>query len=317
MANIPRRYNTGSKQFKVNIVFLGLRLFLANWRSYLISFLIILTFLFLIRQLETRISSLVIDLKTTTTDDLSLFSLLDRLTIVNVVWFIVKSLIEIIFAIAIITLSKFYIETIEKENKRLAVDNNKKADTFVEAASFNTNTSIKQSLVFIASYFGNLEHLKVLILAVWRSFQFIIILSLLAFTISLFTYNLGESILSLLYIVFRIIGIIVPYLIAALVIFRQKSFYGYLVDLKNILLYRGEDFFNVFIFVIFTLVLTPSLMIAIVALFNYLGNITDLTNITNFINSLITSYLTGFFSGIYAIVISCLVYVYYTQDKTK
>lgn len=291
-----------------NVVFFALRFFKHNWQVLTTVFLLNITVLYLFNHtFESIFPQLTLNLTTTNTDDLSALAVMDRLNVVNISWLVVKTFVEF-FTIAVVTLIlKSILDIVIEKNGNIPV---------TEIKDLQSGIGVKSLLVGFLPVVFSAPMLKLALLAIWRSFQFIIILLLIAVLVNILLFSLGGGVVAVTYIIFRLFSILIPLVVTILVVFRQYSFSDYLGDLKNLFTKRGADLFNCIIFIVFTLVLTPTIMIAIVAITNVIGQALNILAVTNFLNTLVASYLTGFFSDLYLVVVFIMVFFYFESKET-
>ncbi|RIY33791.1 hypothetical protein CKF54_02210 [Psittacicella hinzii] len=288
---------------KPNIIFFGLRFFGHNFRILTCIFLLGITVTYFFENfIQTIFPSLQLSLSTSSTDDLSALAIIDRLNILNASWLIVSTFVELFLIAVIALIVKSIVEVVERNNPEI--------NSILELKDLRSNIKLKDLIQGFLPVIFSKPMLKLTLLAIWRCFQFSIILLLLEALLNILLFNLGEGVVAILFIFFRVVSIVLTLSITILVVYNQYTFTDYLIDLKNLFMKRGGDLFNTFVFVIFMLVLTPTLMIAVIALSDTIGSLLNIPSVMSFINTLVFSYISGFLAKLYLIVVFIMIYNY-------
>ncbi|MFC6276614.1 hypothetical protein [Psittacicella hinzii] len=293
---------------EVNTLWLALRFFGNNWLFLSCIFLIGITIQYNFENLIRVFPALVLDLQTVKIEELTAMSFIEKLTVYNTGWIIAKAIVNSLIVAIIIIAMKELAQLLESRN-----DNKALYEITDLKAHVSLATTFKSFFILLFSW----QVLKISLFAVWRSLQFVLVFMAISFIVSAITYNFGDAVVSILYLLFRIFNIMLPIIVTTLAIFERKSFAGYFIDFKNLFTVRAADFFNSIVFVSIVLVVTPMLMILLYALMSILGSSLNITSVTDFINQFAADYITGFLTDLYIVVIFMVIYVYKRKAKEK
>ncbi|RIY35253.1 hypothetical protein, partial [Psittacicella gerlachiana] len=203
------------KKPNVNVVIFSLRFFFHNWQVLTGVFLITITVLYAFNHLfEALVPQLSLKLTTTNTDQLSALAIVDQLNILNVSWLIVKTFVEFFIMAVIALILKSIVSVIEDKNPDVE---------FKEIKDLSSGISLKTLIAGFLPVVFSAPMLKLALLAIWRSFQFLILLIFIAIILNILLFSLGGGVVSIIYIVFKMLGVLIPLIVTVLVVFKQYT----------------------------------------------------------------------------------------------